>query len=449
MRVLRRMPLPAWGVISSVLSLALFVACVARPTSTPLPTRQFPTLAPSKPTTEQPTKPSAPTATLVSAVVSPQATGVANPSIGSPSPTLGAVTSPTEAVRETRVTVNELELQIAPSMPVQITVILRGTLPESCVAITDITQRVSEDTILLELQAVRPVDLACAQVLTPFEVTTILALQGIKPGRYTVRAGEAQATIELTDEMLRPPQAEGTRPPIAPAGEAPVESVQAHVMESFPTRVSLTIRGNMPDSCTQVGHFSQRLSGNTIYLTVYAARSPDRPCVQTPTPYESTLPLDLSGLSIGDYVVNVNGVTTTLSVGPDMVVTPIPGAPLSQSPEGEVISGRAAVESVTLLGQTPLTATLTVRGNLPDGCTRIADEVQAVQGHTIHVELFTERPTDKACTQALVPFETTVTIELQGLDAGAYIVDVNGVKADLSVGEAANSSPSPAPPQTR
>ncbi|UGV40122.1 protease inhibitor I42 family protein [Methanococcoides orientis] len=77
----------------------------------------------------------------------------------------------------------------------------------------------------------------------------------------------------------------------------------------------------------------------------------------------------------------------------------------------------------------PLQVSVSATGYLPDGCTVIDEENIEVtrDGNTFNVALKTKRPTDAMCTQALVPFEVNIPLEVYGLEAGVYTVDVNGV----------------------
>jgi hypothetical protein len=213
---------------------------------------------------------------------------------------------------------------------------------------------------------------------------------------------------------------------------APIDEAQVN-LELLPVQVSVTIRGVMPDACTRVDRFNQRVSADTIYLRVYVYRPTDRLCAQVLTPYEETLPLDLSELTAGEYVLDVNGITQTLTLEPDMLGATQRDPGDSDEPKDGVITGRAAVDSIEVVEVGEVSATIVVRGNLPDGCTRLADHVQAVQGHIIRVELYTERPADQFCTEALVPFDQEILIDLQGLEKGDYLIDVNGVKAELVI----------------
>ena len=102
---------------------------------------------------------------------------------------------------------------------------------------------------------------------------------------------------------------------------------------------------------------------------------------------------------------------------------------------GEVIVGEAVVDevSVMMLESFPLQAQATFSGNLPDGCTVIGGIDQVLEGTTLRVRVATERPADAECTMALVPYEETVMLDILGLPAGDYVVDINGATAEFSL----------------
>ncbi len=94
--------------------------------------------------------------------------------------------------------------------------------------------------------------------------------------------------------------------------------------------------------------------------------------------------------------------------------------------EGEFSYGQnAIVESVEviLLESFPVQAQVRVSGNLPDGCTELHEISVEQEGEEFSLTLTTRRPTgDVFCTQALVPFEEIVELDIRGLEAGTYTV---------------------------
>ena len=94
--------------------------------------------------------------------------------------------------------------------------------------------------------------------------------------------------------------------------------------------------------------------------------------------------------------------------------------------DGEYTYGQNAIVDsveVMLLESFPLQAQVRVSGNLPDGCTEL-DEISVEQeGQEFILTITTRRPTgDVMCTQALVPFEEVVDLDIRGLEAGTYTV---------------------------
>jgi inhibitor of cysteine peptidase len=118
--------------------------------------------------------------------------------------------------------------------------------------------------------------------------------------------------------------------------------------------------------------------------------------------------------------------------GPTPEPTP---TPIEVTPGNEVIQGQATVESVELriLESFPVQVHAVVRGFLADGCTTLDEVIQQLEGNTFYVTITTVRPADAVCTEALVPFEQIVPLAVEGLPAGTYTVDANGVTATFSL----------------
>lgn len=108
-----------------------------------------------------------------------------------------------------------------------------------------------------------------------------------------------------------------------------------------------------------------------------------------------------------------------------------------ETPGGGVIQGRAEVNEVTLMimESFPVQVSAVAKGNLRDGCTEI-DETQTSfdeDAKTFRVEITTVRDGDAVCTQALVPFEERIALDVRGLPVGTYTVDVNGVRETFTL----------------
>jgi inhibitor of cysteine peptidase len=119
------------------------------------------------------------------------------------------------------------------------------------------------------------------------------------------------------------------------------------------------------------------------------------------------------------------------------------GAPASAPPPtpapsaGDVIHGLANVEriDVLILESFPVQVNVIAYGNLPDGCTTIDRVEQVRTGQQFVVTITTARPAAAACTEALVPFQQAVALDVLGLPAGTYTVSVNGVAGSFELAQ--------------
>ncbi len=100
------------------------------------------------------------------------------------------------------------------------------------------------------------------------------------------------------------------------------------------------------------------------------------------------------------------------------------------------IMGLASVDEIDILifEIFPVQINVIARGNLPDPCTEISEVIQEKEGNTFFITIKTYR-SPGFCIQVLAPFEEIIPLEVYGLPAGTYTVDVNGVQAtfDLEV----------------
>jgi inhibitor of cysteine peptidase len=97
--------------------------------------------------------------------------------------------------------------------------------------------------------------------------------------------------------------------------------------------------------------------------------------------------------------------------------------------------GEAAyIESIdtVFLESFPLQIHAILKGNLPDGCTTIQRHEVKREGNLFTINIFTQRPKNTICTQALVPFEYIVPLDVYNLPAGKYMVKANEVTAEFS-----------------
>lgn len=102
---------------------------------------------------------------------------------------------------------------------------------------------------------------------------------------------------------------------------------------------------------------------------------------------------------------------------------------------GDYIYGTAKVESIQIvtLESFPVQIQVIAKGYLPDGCTEINEIKNESEGNAFNITISTKRPKDAFCTQAIKSFTETIPLEVRGLKAGNYTVNVNGVTGSFEL----------------
>ena len=75
------------------------------------------------------------------------------------------------------------------------------------------------------------------------------------------------------------------------------------------------VTGTYPDACTRISEVEQDVSGNTITIALSTDQPEDLMCAQMISPFGVDLMIATGGLLPGEYTVDVNGATTTFTLG--------------------------------------------------------------------------------------------------------------------------------------
>ena len=133
------------------------------------------------------------------------------------------------------------------------------------------------------------------------------------------------------ETVIESPQpSEESIEPVARRESAKVESIDIRRFETFPVRVQVTVRGSLPDSCTNIDQITQSRNGREIKIRVESISYRDDSCTEGRSSFEETIIVDIINLSAGHYVVEVNGLNGTFTLDEDNVL----------DQENAVISGR-------------------------------------------------------------------------------------------------------------
>ena len=160
------------------------------------------------------------------------------------------------------------------------------------------------------------------------QTATQTATQFASPPTVTVSATSAEPMHSPTRGSIR--------------GRAKVDEVQINIIESLPVQVSLVVHGFLPDGCTQLVSIEQSRSPEGLVFDAITDKDPEAVCTQALVPFEEVVSVDLQGLRAGSYVIDVNGITTTLKLDSSMLVAPEPISQVCPEPSEGTLRYRSA-----------------------------------------------------------------------------------------------------------
>ena len=139
-------------------------------------------------------------------------------------------------------------------------------------------------------------------------------------------------------------------------------------------------------------------------------------------------------LFCASLLISCGGEEPTGDTTPDAEPTEMPTPTLAPT-TAVPVNGLAPVDSIEIMimESFPVQVSVRARGDLPDGCTEIDQIATSQDGEAFVVVITTLRPADAVCTDALVPFDETVPLDVLDLSAGTYAVDVNGQNGSFTL----------------
>lgn len=92
----------------------------------------------------------------------------------------------------------------------------------------------------------------------------------------------------------------------APPDDVKIDSAILLIMESYPMRVSLALKGELPSPCHElVWEVVNSKDEQLIEVVTYAESAPEKLCIQVVEPFERTIPL--GSFTELDFRVRLNG----------------------------------------------------------------------------------------------------------------------------------------------
>lgn len=207
--------------------------------------------------------------------------------------------------------------------------------------------------------------------------------------------------------------------------DAILESLEILLMESFPLQARVKVAGFLRDGCSELFDVKVEQEEMNFILTITTRRpSGDIACTEALVPFEKVFDLDIEGLDAGTYTVIAQDQQAEFTLDVDNIFP-------EQGNNGKYTFGSHAVVEMFMVDRLdtfPVQINVTLGGYLPNGCIEI-HEIQSVRdGNNFTIQIVTREPAgDVACTMAIVPFEETIQLDVEGLPAGEYNVRCGGM----------------------
>lgn len=100
----------------------------------------------------------------------------------------GALNRPAEVAR--------IEI-LTNSLPLEITAVAHGNLPDGCTKISGVDQKREGSVFRVTVMTTRPADIMCTQALVPFRRSIPLSVVGLRPGIYSVEVNGVRDSFIL------------------------------------------------------------------------------------------------------------------------------------------------------------------------------------------------------------------------------------------------------------
>jgi hypothetical protein len=136
-------------------------------------------------------------AVLLAGCSTAQTTSTATPASGTAPTAAPATPTADPAGAEIKpMPIESIEVQIRESLPVQVSVLVNGSLTDGCTEFHEATQVRNGNTIELTVNVMRPKDMMCTQELTFY--TNTFTLEGdFPPGDYIVRVNGVEKSFKV------------------------------------------------------------------------------------------------------------------------------------------------------------------------------------------------------------------------------------------------------------
>lgn len=354
-------------------------------------------------------------------------------------PTAEPLTEPAFDIRPA--TINDFEILILESFPVQIHVAVSGMLGGSCASLGEVRVATGDDNSFhIEIDEIIELNVPCTRNLVPFEENVSLPVEGLPAGEYQVRVNEAEPqsfTLQIDNVLNEEKPVSG--------GQAYITAVTVTTLNEAEGRATVQVQGDLSNGCTAIEAII--VSGpeeNTFTAEIATSQPADLMCTEALVPFTQTILLEeLNDLAPGTYRIVVGGMAAEFELTgaesgtdePDLAI--VNEGQREDSARSQSGYERTPVSSLTIhVDEATQIATILVSGELPDGCEGVEPDpagIMLVSDNELRLDVVRTVPEGVMCPMVITPYEKLITVDVSTLPAGEYTLVVNEATAVFTI----------------
>lgn len=211
-----------------------------------------------------------------------------------------------------------------------------------------------------------------------------------------------------------------------------IDELRVEVGVGSPIPVFAIVKGQLPDGCSQVEYMQQHQDGASFIFSLSSVAVASGACSTGPQAFEISLPINVTNLPAGTYLVEVNGSQTSFELKNNITGHELRTADMPISKDDIHVSE----VRLELNGDQPSQAIAVVAMDLPGSCSQLGEMRLHRDGSTFYVQLLAYLPAEVDCGQDTLPFVMRVPLNTADQPEATYKVIVNGMQAEFESGAA-------------
>jgi PBP1b-binding outer membrane lipoprotein LpoB len=220
---------------------------------------------------------------------------------------------------------------------------------------------------------------------------------------------------------------EETEPTEEITDTATIETIEINVRGEVPKQVQVKILGNLPDSCTKIHDINTERTNSSFQIDIITLRTTGVECTEELSDFEERVSLPVNNLPAGKYSVTVEGANSKSGS--------------FEFTEDNVLSASGMQSNATIkdfviemVDDNPDTVKVTIIGSLKDPCTELEGTEYELEETTFTIIVKTAREAHTMCnSQAEVPIEEVIELDISGLSAGEYSVESQEISRTFEI----------------